>query len=325
MRIRQVRAPLSPESYRIWFEYVLGQDKKLVSELNQLIAHKEQFTKEITDEVYDKYFFDERARKTIQKAQEEVRDMLASILGEIIASSGLVEDFGGRLEQYTDELTQCRHLSEVQAIAVRLVHDTKQMAASNRNIQKELKDATSRAVKLQGKLKKAKTESLVDSLTTLHNRRAFDREISRLYRDFKRGEGGFSIVALDIDLFKRFNDSYGHLVGDEVLRLVGALLQLNLKGKDFPARYGGEEFFILLAHTPLDKAIAVAEDILKRVSEKRFRLTKTGELVGKITVSGGVAEIREGDTIESVVERADKALYLAKDSGRDNVKSEKDR
>jgi diguanylate cyclase len=129
---------------------------------------------------------------------------------------------------------------------------------------------------------------------------------------------------LDIDYFKKFNDQYGHQVGDEVLRIVGAHLKKNLKGKDFPARYGGEEFIVLLPDTKLDKAYIVSEQIRDNISKKRLKIKKTGQVLGNITASLGVSEIREEDTAISVVERADSALYLAKNSGRNNVKSEKD-
>jgi diguanylate cyclase len=108
------------------------------------------------------------------------------------------------------------------------------------------------------------------------------------------------------------------------LLIVGSHLKENLKGKDFPSRYGGEEFIVLLPNTKLDKAYIVAEQLRKNISEKGLKIKKTGQSLGNITVSVGVSEIRAGDTAISVVERADAALYLAKDSGRDNVKSEKD-
>jgi len=129
---------------------------------------------------------------------------------------------------------------------------------------------------------------------------------------------------LDIDHFKRFNDHYGYQVGDEVLWIVESHLKENLKDKDFPSRYGGEEFIVLLLNTKLDKANIVAEQIRENISKKGLKIKKTEQSLGNITVSVGVSEFREGDTAASVVERADSALYLAKDSGRNNVKLEKD-
>jgi len=129
---------------------------------------------------------------------------------------------------------------------------------------------------------------------------------------------------LDIDFFKKFNDEYGHLIGDEVLRIVGSNLKQTLKGRDFAARYGGEEFIVLLPNTTLDNTCVVAEKIREEISKNRLKIKKTGQSIGNITVSIGVSEIHERDTAISLVERADAALYLAKDFGRDNVKSEKD-
>jgi diguanylate cyclase len=129
---------------------------------------------------------------------------------------------------------------------------------------------------------------------------------------------------VDIDLFKKFNDTYGHTIGDDVLQFVGSLLYDNLKGRDFPARYGGEEFIVLLPSTVLDNACIVAEEIRRRLSDKKLKHARTGESLGKVTASLGVAQIAPGDTINSLLDRADKAVYKAKNSGRNNVKSEKD-
>jgi diguanylate cyclase len=97
-----------------------------------------------------------------------------------------------------------------------------------------------------------------------------------------------------------------------------------LKGRDVPARYGGEEFIVLLPQTPLESGTIVAEQVRKAISKQRLKLVKTGEYIGTITVSAGVAMVNATDTIDTLVERADQALYLAKHSGRNRVKSEKD-
>jgi diguanylate cyclase len=198
------------------------------------------------------------------------------------------------------------------------------MAESSKQLNQKLEEATSQIKTLSKQLEETEKEVLLDALTKLNNRKAFDRKINDLCERFDKNEGFFSVVMLDIDYFKKFNDQYGHQVGDEVLRIVGSHLKKNLKGKDIPSRYGGEEFIILLPDTKLDKAYIVAEQIRENISKKRLKIKKTEQTLGNITVSVGVSEIREGDTAISVVERADSALYLAKNSGRNNVKSEKE-
>ena len=228
------------------------------------------------------------------------------------------------MEEYSNKLHGANDLTQLQSFIEDIIKDTNNMAESSRQLNLELDEATSHIQTLSKQLEETEREVLLDALTGLNNRKAFDRKMNDLYEKFDKNEGFFSVIMLDIDYFKKFNDQYGHQVGDEVLRIVGSHLKKNLKGKDFPSRYGGEEFIVLLPDTKLDKAYIVAEQIRENISKKRLQIKKTGQALGNITVSVGVSEIREGDTAISVVERADSALYLAKDSGRNNVKSEKD-
>lgn len=139
---------------------------------------------------------------------------------------------------------------------------------------------------------------------------------------FQEEGQGFSVVIIDIDNFKQFNDLHGHLMGDQVLKFMGPLLSKEIQGNDFVARYGGEEFIILLSGSSLEKACMVGDNILRSLDGVQLKYVKTGHVLGKVKVSAGVSLLRKDDTEESVVKRADDALYLAKQSGRNNVKSE---
>ena len=171
-------------------------------------------------------------------------------------------------------------------------------------------------------LKRIEHMARTDELTGLPNRRSFSDIAKREITRSARYGTSLSGAMLDLDHFKAINDTYGHQIGDEVLRVVGERLKQNLKGKDFPSRYGGEEFAIILPNTEIRKAVIVAEFIRKEISNIKLKMKKTGETLRNISVSIGVSEIRSTDTTASVVERADTALYCAKNSGRNNVKSE---
>ena len=133
-----------------------------------------------------------------------------------------------------------------------------------------------------------------------------------------------TLLLCDIDHFKKFNDTWGHQTGDQVLRLVASCLAENVKGRDTAARYGGEEFGVLLRGTGLEAAAKVAEQIRQTVETKKLVKKSTGDILGNITISIGVAQFAPGDTIEAVVRRADACLYGAKQNGRNLVICEND-
>jgi diguanylate cyclase len=315
--------PLTPENFHVWFEYFLGSNKELKVAIDELIASGSSFSQEINERLYTDYLEADK-KDILQEVHKETRRIFQNIFEVTLSTKDLASDYSDKMDEYSNKLQAATDLTQMQNFIEDIITDTNNMAASSRKLNQQLEEATSQIQSLSKQLEETEKEVLLDSLTGLNNRKAFDIKLNDLCEKFNQNEGFFSVVMLDIDYFKKFNDQYGHQVGDQVLRIVGSNLKENLKGKDFPSRYGGEEFIVLLPNTKLDKAYIVAEQLRKNISEKGLKIKKTGQSLGNITVSVGVSEIRAGDTAISVVERADAALYLAKDSGRDNVKSEKD-
>ena len=160
-----------------------------------------------------------------------------------------------------------------------------------------------------------------DPLTALANRRRFDAFL-RDAADTADNDGTpLTLLLIDIDHFKRFNDTYGHTLGDDVLRLVGRMLADNTRRDDLAARYGGEEFAIVLPNTDLAVGIAVAEDLRRRIARQRVVDRATGNLVDAVTCSIGVAEYRMAEATDALTDRADQAMYRAKDAGRNRVEA----
>lgn len=175
---------------------------------------------------------------------------------------------------------------------------------------------------LQRKLRKQRTLAGTDGLTGLQNRRSFERELrqehARAHRKIKDGlDGVLSVALLDLDHFKKINDTYGHPVGDAFLKLLGKLLKRSSRASDIVARYGGEEFVIIMPDTHLEGA-AEHLDSLRRKIKKNVHVTVDGEKL-HITASIGVAELENGESSADLCERADDALYNAKQKGRDMV------
>jgi len=310
----------SPNNFRLWFEHESGQNADLSAEIETLAQAGKSFTESLNETLYEKYFGQTKEISLMKKVHRETQKIIKTIFKEIIATTNSSSDYGQQLEESTAKLGKTDEISEVQNIVKGIIKETKQMAESNQKMNEKLKQATKHTDKLRGQLEKSEREAMIDSLTGLYNRKAFDKKIKELFSLYQKEGTLFSTIMLDIDFFKKFNDTYGHQVGDEVLSYVGRTLHKFLQGADVPARYGGEEFVILLPATELKNAGVVAEKLRLYISVKQF----DEKIDKKITASFGVSVVHPDDTIESLVSRADRALYLAKESGRNNVKAETD-
>ena len=157
-----------------------------------------------------------------------------------------------------------------------------------------------------------------DNLTGLNNRRWFDEALGGIITACKTEGLPFSLVMLDVDYFKRFNDKYGHPAGDKVLQKIARVVKANMRPHDMAARYGGEEFVVLLPKTGMAEGVSVAERLRLAVAKAEFQ-DEAGRPLPMVTISLGVAEMASGVTPEDLVKNADEALYRAKNGGRNRV------
>jgi diguanylate cyclase len=169
---------------------------------------------------------------------------------------------------------------------------------------------------LREQLEEIRKEAATDPLTRLANRRAFDEAIERIRTEAIETGDFFCLVLLDIDHFKKFNDTWGHQTGDQVLRYVAGVIRKRATPPRFAARFGGEEFAIILPRENLFETTPLVERILRDVSAANIRRRSTNDNLGVITLSAGIAGYRAGDTVHGLIERADASLYMAKRRGR---------
>lgn len=189
----------------------------------------------------------------------------------------------------------------------------KQLITENRKLQSDLADAKAEIVRQREMMSSCMQESRTDALTNIPNRRALDLEINRAFVQRRRGGPTFTLLMFDIDHFKRINDQYGHMVGDQLLKCISRCLTNSLGEFIFVARFGGEEFVALLRRTPLEEAMKIAERVRCEIANSRYRV---GDLEIQITTSIGIKEVGDSETEAELLQKADRALYSAKNAGR---------
>jgi diguanylate cyclase len=254
------------------------------------------------------------------KRVEDAMQQMYRLTGSINQGVG---EHTAKVKQFSEAILDAAN-GDAQSFEASLIHAVAEMTEANEKLQAELRQAEIKMADQQAALESQMAMARTDALTGVLNRRAFDDELERRVSEYQRYRQPVSLLLFDIDHFKKFNDTYGHQTGDQVLRLVAASLKNNVKGQDTAARYGGEEFAVILPGTKSGEAVAVADRICRAV--RALELPHSGSPNGFVTISAGVATAMAtaGGTLKmphGLLQAADLALYKAKANGRDRVES----
>ncbi|MDB5619044.1 MAG: hypothetical protein JWQ24_3282 [Tardiphaga sp.] len=323
-QIRSLRQSAIPRNYEIWYVYATGYNSALNRVVNETLARNGCLTEVDLDQIHDTYLSQVRTTDRIDHVGARVISEIDDVMGLISDALGMTESFGQTLKGASDKLSFATDQEQLKSVIEGLVKSTRETRDTNKALEERLNSSKSEVSNLQRSLEAIRAESLTDPLTGLGNRKYFDRALASAIDVSHRQNEPLSFLMLDIDHFKSFNDNYGHLTGDQVLRLVGQSLKQTIKGADITARYGGEEFAVVLPNTPLRQALTVADHIRRAVMSKELKKKSTGEILGRVTVSIGVSLLQPGDEMESLIGRADACLYAAKRNGRNRVICEVD-
>jgi len=323
-QIRALAQTATPRNFEIWYQYATGYNPSLNQSINQTIEQKGTLSDADIDQIYTTYIAPDRGGERVNTVGSRVLDEIKQVLDMIDAAAGSANSYSESLADATEKLSGADDRETLRVVIDRLVEGAKEMEQSNKRLEARLSASRQEIEQLQQNLETVRSESLTDPLTTLSNRKFFDQALDRALADAKQKNEPLSLLMLDVDHFKSFNDKYGHQTGDQVLRLVALSMKQNVKGKDIAARYGGEEFAIGLPNTALQSAITVADHVRRAVMTKELMKRSSGERLGRVTISIGVAVVRPNDTAQSLIERADSCLYAAKRHGRNRVICEAD-
>lgn len=312
----------NPRNYVIWYSHQTGRYPDLSRTLDIMIQNEADFSDECNDELYAKFFGTEQEEDELGKASEEMTTVLEQVLDTLSQAGENASSYGEHLRNFTGDIAHVDSKEDLKSLINGVLLETRRMQKRNRALEEKLKESSEQIGSLSERLEDVKREAMTDALTGIANRKCFDLRLREGTRDALESGDPLCLVMVDIDHFKHFNDTYGHQMGDQVLKLIGATLSQSVKGRDTPARYGGEEFAIILPKTRLEDAVVLAEQIRNAVANKRVTKKSTGEELCQITLSMGVALFRSSESLSDLVVRADEALYAAKRGGRNQVISE---
>ena len=319
--LKRGQIPPYPQFYELLYTYATGVNPSLNQRINQIFRDGTA-TVELAERLYNEFLKAQDANERISNVSERMATRIEAVHDAIDTAMATANAYSGTLQAASGDLGHAdMNEAELRRLAQRLLGETRRMQDANQQLEQKLEASRDDISALQRDLDEVRRESMLDPLTKIFNRKSFDDGMIKAFGEAESGTP-FCLLLLDIDHFKRFNDTWGHQTGDQVLRLVAMTLKSNIKGKDMAARYGGEEFAAILPETDLEGAVIVADNIRRAVQAKELLKRSTNEKLGRITASFGVAMYKGGDTPSSLIERADRCLYAAKHAGRNRVLSE---
>lgn len=306
---------LSGTNFEFARDCVTGNDPVLAKAVQQHLADGLPLTNIIVTEMLARLRPAQLTAERLLAVLEAMDGQMAALAGLTDKAHGSVSDFGAALKE------QMRDLDAGQApnIAHRLVSLTLAMVERSQAIEKEVRESYKQTKKLRRDLDKARHAADHDTLTNLPNRRAFEKRFAQEIELAEANGGRLSVAFCDIDHFKAVNDDFGHDTGDRVIKLVGTTLAQVSGNQCYVARHGGEEFVILFPGKSVDEAAQIVNDARLEVASKQLVHRETGKRLGVVSFSAGMAEVSECKSLTETLGAADKALYFAKNNGRNCI------
>lgn len=311
-----------PLNYYIWYQYYKGDHPKFRQEMDSALNDPFGYNDRLGRRLFDEYFSSDESGSDFDRAFKRLINMVVKKMNV----------WSDRLEDHTKTLGECADtLSKPDIDAKKLkeltnsvLNTASSMKKSSEEFQKEMLDTNEEILTLRQQLIEARAETMTDELTEIGNRKAFNNAIRDLTETELENPESLLLIITDIDHFKRFNDTFGHLVGDSVLRYFANLMKKTRADNETVCRYGGEEFAILLSHSSLEAAEIRANQVRKTLESAKLKHKDSAKGLGTITASFGVASFKGDDkeTIDDWIKRADDALYKAKSNGRNQVITE---
>lgn len=320
-QLTKLALPPNPINYGLWYVHVSGRRPELSATLERVAQGLEPYDETIAQLLFETHVSLKGADVAGKAAAKFhlLSTMLQEHLRQSIDGSTRMDK---SIQSSRQSLQSAIDISDVQKTVAAVVEVLDNFNDTNRECRRTMQQADEEINRLRAELERAQQTANIDELTRLYNRATFYRELKRKIQR-SRDTPKLCVVLCDIDHFKLINDRYGHLMGDRVLQRIGSLLLEQSREGTLAARYGGEEFALIVPETELDTATLFAERLRNSIQQMRIKIRNSDTVLEQLTASFGVASYCENDTVESLFERADRALYLAKEYGRNITVTEK--
>ncbi|WP_022664118.1 GGDEF domain-containing protein [Desulfospira joergensenii] len=310
--------PATPVNYTIFYEYAAGKNLKLRNAVEAAFKSAAPLNPERMEKFYTKFVAD-GDRLVVSRLLTKINFMLRDISRHLVETEGDLAGHGSNLEQLGEKVKEVTGYEDLKAIVDQMILETRELIQSGSRLQNRMQISSEDLHQLNRELEDAQKEAQTDALTGLINRRGLTRAFEVERTRAGQSRKAFSVIMLDLDHFKKVNDTYGHLVGDSLLRGISQIMKIHLRGSDIAARYGGEEFLVILPETELAGAQVVAGKIQKSLASKEWKVKESGKSMGVVTASMGIAVYAGNESPEDLIKRADQALYMAKKTGRNKI------
>lgn len=313
-------AAFNPLSFTVWYEYVSGINAALTLALDRALKESPRLSDATIVALYQMHIA-EGDPTAMQRIAGDLQRVMGGMVDSASRTGSQAELFGTQLQDLTVALTTNDAQAMPHLVSEALVGTT-EMQTTAHALELQVKASRIEIERLQGELVRARDEVVLDPLTRVLNRKGFDERLAEMLALPTDPECDHCLVMLDIDHFKKVNDTHGHVMGDRVIQALGEVLRACVPDKkNAVARYGGEEFAILMPNCTLDSSIRLGEMVRQKTRSMKIRDRRTQEVVLTVSISGGVAALQAGDDAQALIARADGALYKSKQNGRDRVTS----
>src|SRR5215217_2976011 len=311
----------TPLNFELWLHYLGDPDGALGREIQRILAAAEPFTEATADMLAAEYLPRGRLTEEIRDAGRVLDRELSSVATAISRAHRSQSAYGQTLDKAAASMDGVQDGARLQTIVSGLTSATRKIQRENEALEKKLDASTREVARLREHLEQVRRDAMTDALTNLANRKSFDEHLAAACERADTAGEPLALAVLDIDHFKRFNDTWGHQTGDQVLRYVASVIGRMAQPPRVAARYGGEEFAMIFPGASASETHEALEVIRKEIASRSLRRRSTNDELGAVTISAGFAIRRADETGAGLLERADAALYASKRAGRNCVSS----